>query len=129
MDYVTPANNYAVVLPDGELVGFEESEMAQGYINNYYREKIKKLHNKAEYKDLEINEETSWQEMYTRLGVDEGECKIYKIDDVIETIRESAILEEEKEELIKRIMDEHIDLNINDFGVDDIFLETENYII
>lgn len=129
MDYVTPANNYAVVFPDGEIMGFEESEMAQGYINKYYRERIKALHNNQDYVDLEINEETSWQEIYTKLGVDEGECKMYKIDDVIETIRESAIIEEEKEDLIGRLMEENIDLNINDFGVDDIFLETNTYIL
>lgn len=129
MDYVTPANNYVVVFPDGEMMGCEESEMAQGYINEYYRERLKAIHTKEDYEDLEINEETSWQEIYTRLGVDEGECKVYKIEDIIESIRESSIIEEEKEELILRVMEEEINLNVNDFGIDDILVETAIYIL
>ncbi|HHD2591747.1 TPA: hypothetical protein ACOTFJ_000761 [Clostridium perfringens] len=37
--YEAPENNYILVMPDGSVVGFEESDMAQAYINRYYQEK------------------------------------------------------------------------------------------
>ncbi|MGL4774715.1 MAG: hypothetical protein ACRC2K_14220 [Clostridium sp.] len=128
MNYLTPANNYALVFPDGEVMGFEESEMAQAYMNKYYRERIIQLHKKEDYEELEQNEERTWQEIYTILGVNEGECRVYNIDELMESVRESSILEEEKEEIIRRLLDENIDLNINDFGIDDILIETPNHI-
>ncbi|MGL5150579.1 MAG: hypothetical protein ACRC7N_08435 [Clostridium sp.] len=128
MKYVTPANNYAIVFPNGKVTGVEEKELALGYINTYYRDRLDQIHEKEDYEELEKNEETTWLEIYTRLGVDEGECRVFNIDELIEHIREAAILEDEKEDLISRLMEDKIDLNINDFGIDDILMDTPNYL-
>ena len=60
----------------------------------------------------------------TSLGAYEGECVIYDLDSLIENIQKSDYFEEEKVELISKLMDKQIDINVNDYQIDKIFTET-----
>ncbi len=49
----------------------------------------------------------------------------YYVDSFIENIQSSGIFEDEKEELILKLMQEKINLNINDYQVDDLLYDTK----
>ncbi|MGL5354197.1 MAG: hypothetical protein ACRDA5_12875, partial [Clostridium sp.] len=52
------------------------------------------------------------------LGVEEGECIVYDLEDFLEKLREELVFDEEKEEVISLLLKEKIELNIYDFGLD-----------
>lgn len=56
----------------------------------------------------------------TELGAYGGDCIIYDLDSFIESIQNSGIFEDEKEELILKLMQEKINLNINDYQIDNL---------
>ena len=61
-----------------------------------------------------------------KIGVEEGECKLYNTRDIIEKIQEEVIFFDEREEVISKLLSNHIDLNIFDYAIDNIFTNTES---
>ncbi|EPB8256655.1 hypothetical protein ACRTGI_002426 [Clostridium perfringens] len=94
--YEAPENNYILVMPDGSVVGFEESDMAQAYINRYYQEKITSYCDKVDYSEYDMTEWKSTENICTALGAYEGLCILYKLEDLICSIQQSSIFEDEK---------------------------------
>ena len=77
--YEAPENNYILVMPDGRVVGFEESDMAQAYMNRYYQEQISTYCEKADYSEYDMTEWKSTESICTALGAYEGVCTLYKL--------------------------------------------------
>lgn len=126
--YEAPENNYILVMPDGSVVGFEESDMAQAYINRYYQEKITSYCDKVDYSEYDMTEWKSTENICTALGAYEGLCILYKLEDLICSIQQSSIFEDEKNELIVKLRCRNIDININDYQIDDILSNIDGVI-
>lgn len=124
MDYITAVNNYVVKMPSGELNGFIELSDARNFISEYYLDKILD-YRKGGGAFLDIYQEKDQEELNRLVGVDEGECQIYDLDSLIERIQNSNYFEEEREEIISKLLKEKIELNVNEYSIDDIFADVE----
>lgn len=127
MDARVPYYNYIVVTPDGFIHGAMEVDDARDYIMGYYMEKIDKFSDDKAivYEDYGTDPEQTSRDIGISLGVYEGDCVIYDLDSVIEKIQESGIFEEEKIDVIARLMQKNIEMNINDYQIDKIFTEAK----
>lgn len=125
MNYVVAKNNYIVVEPSGDVKGFEEVSNARSFISCYYLDNIleykPQADNYSSYFDMYQEDEQEALNYIT--GVDEGECRIYDLDDFIEKIREKPFHQEEKDELISKLLEKDINLNIYDYAIDDILVD------
>ena len=127
MEYITAANNYVEVQPSGDIIGFEELSDARSYISCY------NLNNILEYRPEDVNNSKMFdvyleedQEALNYIkGVNEGECRIYDLESVIEAVREKASFQEERDEIISKLLKEDIKLNIYDYGIDDVFVDSK----
>lgn len=126
--YEAPINNYILVMPDGRAIGFEESDMAQAYVNRYYQEKISFYCEKVDFLELDMTEWKSTESICRTLGAYEGLCTLYKLEDLIASIQKSSIFEDEKNELIASLRGEKVNLNINDYQIDDILANIDGVI-
>ncbi|EGT3614956.1 hypothetical protein FHH43_01710 [Clostridium perfringens] len=126
--YEAPVNNYILVMPDGRAIGFEESDMAQAYINRYYQEKIAFYCDKVDFSELDMTEWKSTGSICSVVGATEGVCTLYRLDEFISSIQKSSIFEDEKNELIAKLRGENINLNINDYQIDDILANVDGVI-
>ncbi len=127
MDTRVPYHNYIVVTPNGDVLGFGEEDDARKYVAGYYGGKIEELSDDRSkvYVDYGTDPLQASVDICTELGAYEGDCIIYDLDSFIENIQSSGIFEDEKEELILKLMQEKINLNINDYQVDDLLYDTK----
>lgn len=127
MDTRVPYHNYIVVTPNGDVLGFGEEDDARKYVAGYYVGKIEELSDDRSkvYVDYGTDPLQASVDICTELGAYEGDCIIYDLDSFIENIQNSGIFEDEKEELIIKLMQEKINLNINDYQVDDLLYDTK----
>lgn len=127
MDTRVPYHNYIVVTPNGDILGFGEEDDARKYVAGYYVGKIEELSDDRSkvYVDYGTDPLQASVDICTELGAYEGDCIIYDLDSFIENIQNSGIFEDEKEELILKFMQEKINLNINDYQVDDLLYDTK----
>lgn len=126
--YEAPENNYILVMPDGKVVGFQDIDIAKAYVNRYYQEKLDVYSNKVDFSDFDITDEKVNETISRVVGIDEGICAIYNLEDLINSIQNSSIFEDEKNELIFKLRERRIDLNINDYQLDDILANVDEVI-
>lgn len=126
--YEAPVNNYILVMPDGKVIGFEESDTAQAYVNRYFQEKISLYCDKVDFLGLDMSEWKSTAAICSTVGANEGICILYRLDEFISSIQKSSIFEDEKNELIAKLRGEKIYLNINDYQIDDILANVDGVI-
>ena len=123
-------NDYLLVMPSGNCKGFNDLESAKAYINIYYERKIDESLHEDGYNDAtEIGGEKPRKNICTQLGVKEGKCEVYKTEDFIGKLRDELVFEEEKEEVISKLSEAKIDLNIYDYGLDEILAKIEELYI
>lgn len=117
-----PINNYIVVMPDGETKGFRDENDAHIFVLGYYEEKVNELNNDREisYEDYSTQPLESTINICVSLGAYEGDCAIYDLEDFISKIQESELFDEEKQELITKLMRDRIEFNVFDYQVDNI---------
>lgn len=127
METILPYHNYIVVTPKGDIEGFQQVEDANAYILGYFVEKIDDIGNNSDY--VYVDNTTEQLEnavnISRELGVYEGECRIYDLESLIENIRNSGIFDDEKEEIISKLMEEEIGLNIHDYQMDEFLINTK----
>lgn len=127
MDYLTAVNNYIVVEPSGDIKGFKELSDARSFDSCYYLDNI--LENSSRVKGFgtlfDLYQEEDQEDLNRILGVNEGECRVYDLESVIEAIRNSFYFQDEKNELISNLMKEEITLNIYDYGIDNILEDSK----
>ena len=123
MDYITPVNSYIVLMPSGDIRGFKEVDDARGTIYEYYFNKsLGHVHSGGEsFYDMYGN----YNDVGIIAGVEEGECQIYNLDDFMDKIRNSDMFQEEKDELISKLLKENIILNVYNYGIYDLLSEVD----
>jgi len=121
-----PYNEYLLVMPSGKCKGFNDLDLAKAYINLYYERKIDSDLSEDDYNDAtEIGAEEPRRNICTQLGVAEGKCEVYNIDEFVEKLEEQLVFNQEKEEVISKLLQEKIDLNVYDYGLDEILADVE----
>ena len=127
MEYITAFNNYVVAQPNGDLIGFKELSDARSFISTYNLNNILENSPIAENaeKFFDLYQEKDQQDLGIITGVDEGECKIYDLEDFIEKVRETDFFQSEKDEIISELLKEDIKLNIYDYGIDNILTDVK----
>lgn len=126
MSEITSYHNYIVVTPNGDIAGFREIDDARNFVSGYYIGKVEEMSDdfSVVYSDYVTDPMQTTEAICTSLGAYEGECVIYDLDSLIENIQKSDYFEEEKVELISKLMDKQIDINVNDYQIDKILTET-----
>lgn len=122
---IIPEFQYLLVMPDGQVNGFNDLDTTKAYINLYYMQRVRNSTIITEVNDLTDSSEQFINTVCQNLGVIEGECRVYNTNDIIEKIQENVVFDEEKEEVISRLLSKDIKLNIYDFAIDNIFNEVE----
>ena len=122
---IIPSFQYLLVMPNGDVKGFDDVEIAKGYITIYYDKKVHNSKYIFELNDLTDSSDQFFNTICQNLGADEGECKVYNTLDIIEKIQEELVFDEEKEEVISKLMSSQINFNIYDYRVDNIFNDVE----
>ncbi|MEG0295556.1 MAG: hypothetical protein RR620_02485 [Clostridium sp.] len=122
---ITPCHEYLLVLTDGSAIGFDDLETAKGYVNIYYQEKVKNSEQVLETEDITDSSEQLMNTVCQVIGAVEGEVAVYYIEDVINKIQEEFVFDEEKEEIVSKLLQKDIKLNVIDFGIDFILHDVE----
>lgn len=120
-----PEFQYLLVMPSGNIKGFDDLDTTKAYINLYYMQQVRNSDIITEVNDLTDSSEQFINTVCQNLGVIEGECRVYKTNDIIEKIQEDIVFDEEKEELISKLLSKNININIYDFAIDNIFNDVE----
>lgn len=117
MQYNVASNNYIVVTPNGNVKGFKEEDEAHNFIIGYYERKVDKFSDDMEmtYEDYATNPIESTIDICIGLGVNEGDCTIYDLDDFIDKIQKSDMFDDEKEEVISKLLKTNVELNVIDY--------------
>jgi len=119
-------NDYLLVMPSGNCKGFNDLESTKAYINIYYERKFDHTLHQDGYNDAtEIGGEDPRANVFTQLGVQEGKCEVYKTEELVEKLKEELIFDEEKEEVVSKLCEAKIDLNIYEYSLDAILAQIE----
>ncbi|MGL4873955.1 MAG: hypothetical protein ACRC30_04820 [Clostridium sp.] len=119
--------DYLLVLPNGRAIGFLEVEGAKAALNMYHEGRINIKKDEEIYSVYDMFEEKSREDLSYIIGVEEGEGKVYSIQSLIENVQRSELLDEEKDELIGLLLEDKINFDISDFGVENLLSETNVY--
>ena len=122
---IIPEFQYLLVMPSGNIKGFDDLDTTKAYINLYYMQQVRNSDIITEVNDLTDSSEQFINTVCQNLGVIEGECRVYKTNDIIEKIQEDIVFDEEKQELISKLLSKNININIYDFAIDNIFNDVE----
>ena len=119
-------NEYLLIMPDGDCRGFNDLESAKSYVNIYYERLIDKKISEDDYNDAtEIGSGDNRIKICTELGVEEGKCELYNMEDIIDKIKEEVIFDEEKKEIIEKLCMSDIEFNIYDNNLDLLISDVE----
>lgn len=123
---IIPEFQYLLVMPDGHVKGFNDLDTTKAYINLYYAKKVRNSNIIIECNDLTDSSEQFINTVCQNLGVIEGECRVYDTSDIIEKIQDTLVFDEEKEEIISKLLQKDIKFNIYGYGIDNIFNDVES---
>ncbi|OOM82458.1 hypothetical protein CLPUN_01600 [Clostridium puniceum] len=114
-------NDYLLIMPSGSCKGFNDLEGVKAYINLYYEKRFDDTLHEDGYNDAtESGGDDPRLNVFTQLGVEEGKCEVYRTQDFVEILDNELIFEEDKEEIISKLSEAKIKLNIYDYGLDEI---------
>ena len=125
MDSV-PCNEYLLVMPNGDCKGFNDLKEAKAYINIYYERKIDEDVDEHGYNDAtDIGGGDARQNICTQLGVEEGKCEVYNMDEFIKYLEEELVFDNEKNEIISKLMEDDLDINLYNYNLDMVLADIE----
>lgn len=122
---IVPSNEYLLVMPSGNVKGFDDYAMAKAYINNYYYYKTRRVEKVGAYDDLTNDFDDIVDTVCYKIGIEEGECQLYYTSDIIEKLQDELVFNEEKEEVISKLMAPKIEFNTYDYALDNIFRDVQ----
>lgn len=122
---IVPSNEYLLVMPSGNVKGFDDYAMAKAYINNYYYYKTRQVEEVGAYDDLTNDFDDIVDTVCYKIGIEEGECQLYYTSDIIEKLQDELVFNEEKEEVISKLMAPKIEFNTYDYALDNIFRDVQ----
>lgn len=123
---IIPSFQYLLVMPSGNIKGFNSESMAKAFVNNYYYHRTRDNGIVSQFNDLTNNYDDMVDTMCYKMGVEEGECRLYNTTDIIEKIQDELVFDDEKEEVISKLLSSNIELNIFDYAIDNIFTNTDS---
>lgn len=123
---VMPNFEYLLVMPSGNIRGFHDEETAKAYINNYYYFKTRNNDVVGVYEYLTEDFDDIVNVICYKIGVEEGECRLYNTREIIEKIQDEVIFQDEKEELISKLLFNPSEINTFDYAIDNIFTNTDS---
>lgn len=123
---IIPKFEYLLVMPSGNIKGFHDEETAKAYINNYYYFRTRNNNVVAAYEDLTEDFDDIANVICYKIGVEEGECRLYNTIEIIEKIHNEGIFQDEKEELISKLLINPFEINTFDYAIDNIFTNTDS---
>lgn len=123
---IMPNFEYLLVMPSGNIIGFHDEETAKAYINNYYYFRTRNNNVVGAYEDLTEDFDDIVNVICYKIGVEEGECRLYNTRDIIEKIQEEVVFDDEREEVISKLLSNNINLNTFDYAIDNIFTNTQS---
>lgn len=122
-----PCNEYLLVMPNGDCKGFNDLKEAKAYINIYYERKIDEDVDEHGYNDFtDIGGGDARQNICTQLGVEEGKCEVYSMDDFIRKLEGELVFDNEKNEIISKLMEDHLDINLYNYNLDMFLADMES---
>lgn len=122
-----PCNEYLLVMPNGDCKGFNDLKEAKAYINIYYERKIDEDVDEHGYNDFtDIGGGDARQNICTQLGVEEGKCEVYSMDDFIRKLEGELVFDNEKNEIISKLMEDHLDINLYNYNLDMVLADMES---
>lgn len=123
---IVPRFEFLVVMPSGNIKGFDTETIAKSFINNYYYFRTRDNGLLSQYDDLTNDFDDVVDTMCYKMGVEEGECRLYNTRDIIEKIQQELVFDDEKQEVISKLLSSKIELNIFDYAIDNIFTNTDS---
>ena len=120
---IMPNFEYLLVMPSGNIKGFNDEETAKAYINNYYYFRTRNNDVVGAYEDL--TDDIADVICY-KIGVEEGECRLYNTREIIEKIQGEFIFQDEKEDLISKLLYKPNEINTFDYAIDNIFTNADS---
>ncbi|GAA0070084.1 hypothetical protein UT300003_16070 [Clostridium sardiniense] len=127
MEYLTPEDNYLVVLPGGKAITFKDIEECDAYINRYYEKRVS-LHTNEIYENYDLTQQDARDIIGTILGAEEGDAKVYYLDDVFEAIQNSGAFIEEQQEVISKLLGRNSRIDTTHFGLDEMLVNIPDII-
>ncbi|MGL4449972.1 MAG: hypothetical protein ACRCTZ_02130 [Sarcina sp.] len=122
---IAAENSYILVMPNKNVIPVEDIEYARAYVNRYYERKIEECKGAKEYEEYDLTDEDVREEIFRKVGNDEGEPMLYDTDKVIEAVRESDFFEEEQEEIIEKLLSYNVELDVEKYSLDTVLAEVE----
>ncbi|MGL5380724.1 hypothetical protein [Clostridium sp.] len=122
---LAPYYEYLLVLPTGDTLGFNDLDTAKGYVYIYYEKQIKDYSESTDYMDVTELVGQVRNNICQHIGVDEGECVLYSIPSLVEKLQENLVFDEDKQEIISKLLSKNINLNIYEYSIDNILTEVE----
>lgn len=123
---IMPNFEYLLVMPSGNIIGFHEEGTAKAFVNNYYYYRTRNNNVVGAYEDLTEDFDDIANVICYKIGVEEGECRLYNTVEIIEKIQSEVVFEEEKEEIISKLLSDNIELNTYDYAIDNVFTNTDS---
>lgn len=122
---ITAEYPYILVMPNKKVIAVEDMEYAKAYVNRYYERRLKEYLDKEEYREFDITDPATRETLFIRIGGDEGEPMLYDTDSVIEGVRESSFFEDEKEEIITKLLTGDRELDAYKYNLDMVLIDIE----
>lgn len=122
---LAPYYEYLLVLPTGDTLGFNDLDTAKGYVYIYYEKQIKDYSESTDYMDVTELVGQVRNNICQHIGVDEGECVLYSIPSLVEKLQENLVFDEDKQEIISKLLSKNINLNIYEYSIDNVLAEVE----
>ena len=123
---IVPSFEYLLVMTSGNIIGFHDEETAKAYINNYYYFRTRDNDVVGAYEDLTEDFDDIANVICYKSGVEEGECRLYNTREIIEKIQDEFVFEDEKEELIMKLLYNPTEINTFDYAIDNIFTNSNS---
>lgn len=123
---IVPSFEYLLVMTSGNIIGFHDEETAKAYINNYYYFRTRDNDVVGAYEDLTEDFDDIANVICYKIGVEEGECRLYNTREIIEKIQDEFVFEDEKEELIMKLLYNPTEINTFNYAIDNIFTNSNS---
>lgn len=108
---VIQEKDYILVMPDNKIIPVDDIEYAKALVNTYYEKKLEISKSKPEFEELDFTDEESREEVFRTIGVIESEPKLYRTEDIIESVREMNLFDDEQEEIITDLLLARLEIN------------------
>lgn len=118
-------NPYILVMPDKKLITVPDIEYAKAYVNRYYERRLDDYTDREEFREFDIKDPETRNNIFIQIGEDEGSPKLYGAAAFIAAIRKSDFFEDEKEEIIKSVLEDGKIIDSSKYDLDVIFVEIE----